>query len=196
MSTSLTDFKLLSFDVFGTLIDWEAGLHAALIASPLISQLPAGHELKDRKRVNELIADYTGRIESENPRLLHHVVLAQTFKELCKDFNIEAKDIQELDHDAEIFGASAASYPVFPDTVEALKRLKKHYRLVPLTNSSQAEMASLISSSFQSFEFDAVYTAADIGSYKPDLRNFEYLFDHVQEEFGVGKSQILHVAQR
>jgi FMN phosphatase YigB (HAD superfamily) len=43
--------------------------------------------------------------------------------------------------------------------------------------------------------FDAIYTAEDIGSYKPAARNFEYLLEHVQTEFGVEKNELCHVAQ-
>ena len=44
-------------------------------------------------------------------------------------------------------------------------------------------------------QFDAIYTAEDIGSYKPDPRNFEYLLEHLETDLGLSKSNILHTAQ-
>jgi 2-haloalkanoic acid dehalogenase type II len=190
----LSSFKLLSFDVYGTLIDWESGLFNALTSSSAIRRLPDSHELKQRRPILEAFEKQERQVQIEQPNLEYSKLLGEVFKSLCRRFELEIDD-DELTHEAAKFGGSVGDWPAFPDTVAGLKRLKKHYLLVPLTNSSPATMGASNAGPLQGFEFSAIYTAADIGSYKPDLRNFEYLFSHVKEEFGVEKKDILHVAQ-
>src|SRR4051794_21597418 len=90
------------------------------------------------------------------------------------------------------FGDSIGDWPAFPDTANALVYLKQHYRLVILSNVDRA--------GFQATQRrlgvvpDAVYTAQDIGSYKPDPRNFAYLIQQLAAD-GVARGQVLHVAQ-
>ena len=74
---------------------------------------------------------------------------------------------------AAAFGRSIEHWPPFPDSAEALAYLKRHYRLVVLSNVDRASFAH--SARRLGVAFDAVYTAQDIGSYKPDPRNFEYM---------------------
>ena len=90
------------------------------------------------------------------------------------------------------FGRSIADWPAFPDTVEALRYLKQHFRLVILSNVDRSSFAA--TNDRLGVAFDAIYTAQDIGSYKPDRRNFLYLVDRVTEQ-GIPKDRMLHVAQ-
>jgi len=83
--------------------------------------------------------------------------------------------------------------PAFADSAGALRKLKKRYRLVILSNVDRAGFAA--SNRKLGVEFDAVYTAEDIGSYKPDPRNFRFMLDHLKADFGIDKAQILHTAQ-
>lgn len=85
-------------------------------------------------------------------------------------------------------------WPAFPDTIEALNRLKKHYKLVILSNVDQKSFHEVLEGPLKDVRFDAVYTAEEIGSYKPDLNNFHYLLDHVRAELGVEKGKVLHTA--
>lgn len=82
----------------------------------------------------------------------------------------------------------------FPDTVAAVQKLSKHYKLVPLSNCDRATFARVLEGPLKDVSFDAVYLAEDIGSYKPDHRNFEYLLSRVQKDFGVEKGEVLMVA--
>ena len=93
----------------------------------------------------------------------------------------------------EEFGASLPQWPAFPDSAPALRFLKQRYRLVILSNVHRAGFAA--SNRKLGVEFDAVYTAEDIGSYKPDPANFDYLLSHLQSDFGLGKESVLHTAQ-
>jgi 2-haloacid dehalogenase len=100
--------------------------------------------------------------------------------------------VAEPSGEAVRFGASIGDWPAFPDTVDALRVLKQHYRLVILSNVDRHSFRQ--SNARLGVEFDAIHTAQDIGSYKPDPRNFAYLIEHVAVN-GVRRGQILHVAQ-
>lgn len=76
-----------------------------------------------------------------------------------------------------------------------MKSLSKHYKLVVLSNVDKASFSRTLSGPLLGVHFDAIYTAEDIGSYKPDLKNFAYLVEHAEKEFGVKKEEILKVAQ-
>ncbi len=90
------------------------------------------------------------------------------------------------------FSASVPDWPVFSDTAEALQRLRRHYRLVILSNVDRKSFAGSLPK--LGVDFDAVFTAEDIGSYKPDPRNFDYLIARAHE-MGFARSDILHTAQ-
>ena len=90
------------------------------------------------------------------------------------------------------YGRSIGSWPAFPDTVEALAYLKRHFRLVILSNVDNASFAA--SHARLEVPFDAVYTAEDIGSYKPSPRNFEYMLEKL-ETLGLDRKDVLHTAQ-
>jgi len=96
------------------------------------------------------------------------------------------------DAEAAEFGGSVGRWPAFPDTAAALQYLKRHYKLVILSNVDRASFAK--SNVKLGVEFDRVLTAEEIGSYKPDVRNFEYAI-RVLGEMGVARAKILHVAQ-
>jgi 2-haloalkanoic acid dehalogenase type II len=193
-STPLTHFKLLSFDVYGTLLDWEGGAYTAFLSTSPITRLPADHPLKDRTTALKAFESAERVIQAEHPALEYSLLLATVYKGILKDQNIQVEDA-ELETAAEKFGNSVGDWPAFPDTLAALRQLKKHYYLVPLTNASQKTFGASLAGPFAGFDFSAYHTAGDIGSYKPDLRNFDYLFRKCKEQFGVEKNQILHVAQ-
>lgn len=191
-SKSLTSFKLLSFDVFGTLIDWESGIHDAYFATKPFSSLPQDHKLRDRKTLLAESERLERVLQVKDPSAEYADILSGIYTQLVEEYNLDADG---ADEGAKSFGNSVGSWPTFPDTLEALHRLKKHYHLVPLTNSSPTTFGASVAGPFKNFQFSARYLATEIGSYKPDLRNFEYLFEHVKADFGVEKEDILHVAQ-
>ncbi|MEO1161413.1 MAG: HAD hydrolase-like protein, partial [Pseudomonadota bacterium] len=90
------------------------------------------------------------------------------------------------------YGRSVKDWPAFSDSVGALKYLKKHYKLVILSNVDNESFAG--SNARLDVEFDAIYTAEDVGSYKPSDRNFDYMLDKLKT-LGVEKSDILHTAE-
>ncbi|KAI0341510.1 HAD-like protein [Trametopsis cervina] len=96
------------------------------------------------------------------------------------------------------FANSIAGWQPFPDTIPALVTLSKYYKLAILSNvdndSFAFTRALLESSAEYPFKFDAVYTAQDIGSYKPDVANFKYALKNLHEEFGIEKHEVLVTA--
>ncbi len=179
----LTDFALLSFDCYGTLIDWEAGILAAL--SPLLARLSPAPAAE---AVLQAFAGHESAQQAATPDMAYPDVLRHVHQRLAADWG--ASTDPGLD---KAFCASIADWPPFADTVTALAYLKQHFKLVILSNVDRASFAH--SQRSLAVAFDAIYTAQDIGSYKPSSANFAYLTDHVQTDFGLAKSDILHVAQ-
>ncbi|MGC4190001.1 MAG: haloacid dehalogenase type II [Thermomicrobiales bacterium] len=179
---SLADFDALSFDCYGTLIDWEAGLGAGLArVAALVPSPPAPDVLL------ETYADAESTIEREQPGLLYPNVIAAAIHRTGAVLGIEVSDGLA----AEI-GRSVPDWPAFPDSAEALGRLQRHVKLIILSNVDRESFAG--SNARLGVTFDAIYTAQDIGSYKPSPRNFDYLLEHIGE-VGIAQDRLLHVAQ-
>jgi len=178
----LTNFSVLTFDCYGTLIDWESGIINAL--EPLLAQAKGRI---GREQALEAFARLESAQEAATPDMLYPDVLATVHRQLASEWGLQAS---EADHIA--FGRSVGDWPAFPDSAEALAYLKKHYKLVILSNVDHGSFAR--SNERLGVEFDHVFTAQDIGSYKPDPRNFAYLLDRLAD-LGTEKREILHVAQ-
>ena len=184
MARSLTDFEVLAFDCYGTLIDWETGLWDAL--QPLL--MANGTDEVTRDAALAAIGELESAQQAETPRMLYSQVLENVHRGLAKRFGL--KTTIELDR---TYGASLPHWPAFPDTADALRVLRTRFRLVILSNVHRDGFAA--SSRKLGVEFDAVYTAEDIGSYKPDPRNFAYMLERLNEDLGVPAPAVLHTAQ-
>ncbi len=178
----LSDFKVLTFDCYGTLIDWESGMVAALSALT--------ERLQPALTRNEILEAH-GRIEAmqqlATPAKPYAELLAVVYKRLAEHWGLAVSWQECL-----TYGRSIADWPAFPDSAEALRYLKQHFALVILSNVDNESFAH--SNARLGVAFDAVYTAADIGSYKPAARNFEYMLADLGAR-GVERSDILHVAE-
>jgi 2-haloalkanoic acid dehalogenase type II len=183
-SKDLSRFTTLTFDCYGTLIDWETGIWDSL--QPLLLENRCEHVT--RPRALEAFAEEESRVEEAHPDLLYFDVLARVHRALAGRF--ELRTTASLD---EAFGASIPLWPAFADTADALRVLKRRYRLVILSNVHEEGIAA--SKKKLGVPFDATYTAEAIGSYKPSLRNFEYLLERLGRDHGVDKREILHTAQ-
>jgi putative hydrolase of the HAD superfamily len=164
----LTDFKVLTFDCYGTLIDWETGMLEALALLVKRVQPPPS---------NDQVLAAHGRHEHFQelwtPTRRYSDLLATVWKRLAEEWAVPASWEEAL-----AYGQSIGSWPAFSDTVEALAYLKRHYRLVVLSNVDNASFAK--SNARLQVAFDAIYTAEDIGSYKPAPRNFEYMLEKLK----------------
>ena len=182
----LSAFKVLSFDCYGTLIDWETGMLAAL--EGLTSQVPSG---LTRNQILEAHAIHEAAQQAQTPTKRYSDVLAIVYKRLAEKWGVPCS------HDACVaYGRSIGSWPAFADTVDALRYLKRFYKLVILSNVDNASFES--SKPRLGVPFDAVVTAEDAGSYKPDRRNFDYLLERLQGGLAgdrVAPADILHTAE-
>lgn len=189
----LSDFEVLSFDCYGTLIDWESGIHDALTpliarAARLSPQTAAPFPFRDsRDAVLQAFAGLESSQQRKTPELTYPDLLAEVHGQLAQAWGVPRDPSEDA-----AFGASIPDWAPFPDTVEALRYLKRHFRLIILSNVDRASFQA--TNRRLAVEFDAVYTAQDIGSYKPDRRNFEYLLARLAGQ-GVASEKLLHVAQ-
>ena len=94
--------------------------------------------------------------------------------------------------ECQAYGLSVRQWPAFDDSREALAYLKQHYKLVVLTNTDNTSFSG--SNARLDVHFDGVYTAEDVGSYKPSDRNFDYMLETLARQ-GISKKDILHTAE-
>jgi 2-haloalkanoic acid dehalogenase type II len=180
---NLSPFKVLTFDCYGTLIDWEQGILGEL------RPWTARHGLAiDDNTLLETFGKTEAECEAEAPQSLYSEILSEVLRRLARRWHVEPGANEASD-----FGQSVRRWPAFPDSPDALRQLQEHYKLVILSNVDHASYA--FSEAKLGVKFDLVCTAQDIGSYKPDPRNFTFAIGKVKEAFGVDASGILHVAQ-
>lgn len=184
MPRALTDFQVLTFDCYGTLIDWESGIWDAL--QPLL--MANGADRPAREESLTAFAEIQSAQEAATPDMLYARLLTHVHSAFARRY--ELTTTIDLDR---AFGGSIPHWPAFPDAADALRTLKKRFRLVILSNVHRDGFAA--SNRKLGVEFDAVYTAEDIGSYKPDPRNFEYMLARLRQDLGLEKSAVLHTAQ-
>jgi 2-haloacid dehalogenase len=171
-------FDVLTFDCYGTLIDWETGITAGLRAA-LGEYASDVHdeELLTRFAAHEAAAE-------AGPYLRYREVLASAARGVARDLGATLAGER-----AAAFGDSVGEWPPFSDSADALRRLKQRYRLGVITNCDDDLFAR--SSERLGVTFDWVITAQQVGSYKPNPRNFEFAFERIP----VPRERILHVAQ-
>jgi len=175
---NFSQFQYITFDCYGTLIDWESGILGVL--RPMLRSHRLG--LNDQG-ILELYAAIESRLEA-GPYLPYRQVLEMTVERLAArlGFAATAEEMASLPESVRI-------WTPFPDTVRALARLKVRYKLAILSNIDD----DLFAGSAKRLEvpFDQVVTAQQVGSYKPTLKNFEVLLERI----GVPREAVLHVAQ-
>jgi 2-haloacid dehalogenase len=178
----LADYKALSFDCYGTLIDWEAGIAAVL--GPWARAV--GLDLDDE----QLLAAYAGNEAAVERELLtapYPEVLATAFRRTGRALGQAVDDAW-----AERLGGSVPGWPAFPDSAPALAALARHYQLLVVSNVHRAGFAA--SNRRLRGRFAAVITAEDVGAYKPVDNHFRALLATLVD-LGIAREQLLHVAQ-
>jgi 2-haloacid dehalogenase len=171
-------FDVLTFDCYGTLIDWEAGLLAALRA-PLDAH---GIEAPDEELL-EAFARHEAELEA-GPYRSYRDILGSVLRSMVAERGAEASDAEVA-----AFGGSVVDWPAFEDSAAALARLHERFRLGVITNCDDDLFAA--SQAKLGVTFDWVVTAQQAKRYKPNPRGFELMFERV----GLPPSRILHVAQ-
>jgi 2-haloalkanoic acid dehalogenase type II len=159
---------------------------------PLLSRLQTPNPyIEDKFHTLSIFQAFEWDIQRTQPSLRYNELLPLAYKAFASSLSLPEPSEQE----AREFGSQIGSWPPFLDTVPALKTLKKHYKLAILSNIDNDSIARTIAGPLGGVEFDVVFTAQNIGSYKPDVRNFMYLVEGVKRELGVEKNEILHTAQ-
>ena len=171
-------FEALTFDCYGTLIDWETGILAGL--RRVLG--PRGVEPPD----DELLEVYAGfeAAGEAGQYLSYRAILGRCVQAVGAHYGVAPDD-----EEAAAFGGSVVDWPAFPDSAAALERLHRRFRLGVITNCDDDLFAG--SAGRLGIGFDWIVTAQQVGSYKPDPRNFQVAFERV----GVPRERILHVAQ-
>jgi 2-haloacid dehalogenase len=178
----LTDFKALSFDCYGTLIDWETGMIEAVTPLTRKARTPLS-----RDQILAAHARHESEQQAQTPTKRYSELLAVVYKRMAEQWGI-ATTVDECD----AYGLSVRDWPAFSDTVAALQYLKTHYKLIVLSNVDNRTF-SFTNAKLQ-VAFDAIYTAEDVGAYKPSPENFTYLLSHIGD-LGIEKRDLLHTAE-
>ena len=174
----LRRFDVITFDCYGTLIDWEAGILSALA--------PFRSENDLRVADDELLEAYASleTVLQSGDHVSYREVLRGVMRGLATRYSVPTSRI-----DTDALAASLPTWPPFPDTVEALHRLRRHCKLGIISNIDD----ELFAATARTLEvpFDWVITAEQVRAYKPSRQNFE----RALERIGVPKERVLHVAQ-
>lgn len=171
-------FDAITFDCYGTLIDWETGILRAL------------HEVARSRGAtveDEWLLEVFGRHEAAieaGPYRRYREVLAETLRRISAELGFESTAAEGAR-----FGGSVADWPAFSDSSEALRRLKQHFGLGVITNCDDDLFAA--SNQRLGVNFDWIITAEQARTYKPDHHNFQLAFERI----GLPRDRILHVAQ-
>ncbi|WWC69138.1 haloacid dehalogenase, type II [Kwoniella pini CBS 10737] len=181
----MENVKALIFDCYGTLIDWEQGSYDAL--QSLFNQKTCPSPEKVFKSLGKIKSN----LQAGDKTMLYPIVLKEAYKLLCAELRLYYDE-----ESAEEFALSVGFWPAFSDSIEALTILKS-------LNSKLIIHSNVDNQSFEKTRkklegdwgiFDNVFTAEDIGSYKPDYRNFHYVLESLEEEYEINSNEVLIVA--
>ena len=176
----LTHLKVLSFGCYGTLIDRDSGIWTAL--RPLLA---SGRIGLSRREVLTAFDRHVSALEARSPELPYSEMLAQAHRALAREWAVLCSDAEHT-----LFGQSVPKWPAFAGVPGALQYFKRYFKIAVLTNGDRDSFAG--SGRRLETRFDLVCTAQEIGSYKPDPRNFRYLRDKLAE-LGYTTGEILHI---
>jgi 2-haloacid dehalogenase len=175
-------YEVVSFDCYGTLIDWESGIISGL--TPVL----ANHRVDvTDDEILELHAQTEHRLQSsstEGNYTKYRDILRQEVLEAAKRWGFEPEP-SEVDALAD----SLRYWEPFPDTVEALRALKRRYKLAIISNVDDGLFA--LTACHLKVEFDWIITAEQAGTYKPSTNNFEVAIGRM----GVARERLLHAAE-
>jgi 2-haloacid dehalogenase len=178
----LADFDAVTFDVYGTLIDWEPSIIAFL------DDWAKRHAVKARGEDLLMAFDRArAEIQKIRPALLYPDVLRRCFERICGEFGVS---VDTTERDA--FARMPHDWPAYPDSGAGLKALQARARIGALSNIDNASLRS--SCAKMGITFDIVVTAERVGAYKPDWPHFNTALADI-EALGVPRARVLHVGQ-
>lgn len=172
-------FEWISFDCYGTLVDWETGIHGA------VAGVFARHGVrKTRDEILAMFADAEPKVQSSGQFMEYRRVLRDVMEIMAWEASIRLPRAE-----ADCLPDSLPRWPVFPDAPAALAKMQERYKLAIISNVDDSLFAGTAET--LGIDFDGVITSQQAGSYKPDLRNFHL----AQERLATGKEQWLHVGE-
>ena len=172
-------FEWLSFDCYGTLVDWESG-----ICDSVSNVLTRHGTQNSTSEILAMFSEIEPKVQGRPGYLGYRGILHEVMQSMATELNL-VFSADELDSLAE----SLPNWPIFPDVIEALKTLKERYKLAVISNVDDDLFALTVKA--LNVDFDLVVTAQQIQSYKPNLRNFQTASTRMK----VGKQNWLHVAE-
>jgi 2-haloacid dehalogenase len=179
---NFSKYRALSFDCYGTLIDWERGIEE------LASRWSAALDPRSSKgRLLTTFAAHQARFQQVRPALTYSEVLRRTWREIEREFGLQP----DLSH-ANSFANSVGTWPPFPDTVKSLRYFQRFYRLAILSNVDNHLLNKTLK--LLQVPFSLTVTSQDAGAYKPSSIVFERAIA-LLGDMGISKNEILHVAQ-
>jgi 2-haloalkanoic acid dehalogenase type II len=154
--------SVITFDCYGTLIDWETGIRNAFRKA----LEKAHHPAQLAERVIRLYANEEAKVEEESPHLLYRQVLTRTASKVAEKIGWDLKRVE-----SSFLAEDLPNWKPFPDTNPALERLAKKHTLGILSNTDNDLLAGTLK--HLSVKFDILVTAENVRSYKPRPRHFE-----------------------
>ena len=173
-------YEWVSFDCYGTLVDWETGISGAV------------GEVLESRGVRMSRGEILGVFAEVEPMVQQGPECFVKYREVLRRvMGLMGSEMKVELSESEVgsLADTLPDWPVFPDAIGALKALKERYRLAVISNVDDDLFVRTAEG--LGVEFDAVVTAEQVGSYKPDMRNFEV----AMERMGVEKERWLHVAE-
>ena len=178
----LGDFRVLTFDCYGTLIDWETGILGVLRPWATRAGITA-----DDAQLLAAFSEAESAAQRAAPGAIYPEILRDTHARMSNHFGVKP-DARA----AAAFGNSVGDWPAFRDTPDALRRLQRGHKLMIVSNVDRASFAR--TQPKLGVTFDAVVTAEEVGAYKPDLKMFHRALE-ICAGWGFSAKQILHVGQ-
>ena len=175
-------FKALTFDCYGTLIDWDTGI------TDLVR--PWLREMNSQVPPDLVVSTFAlmqAKHQQTRPTLLYPEVLTRAWRDIEEQFGWDENPAR-----ARAFAQQVPDWRPFADTVESLRYLSRVYRLGILSNVDNASLAGTLKRLDVPFAFTV--TAEDVGSYKPGQPHFDAGLRKLTE-MGIGRDELLHVAQ-
>jgi len=151
---------------------------------PLTDQLKS--ELS-RDKVLQTHARHESTQQRWTPQKKYPEILATVYKRIAEEWGISVSATE-----CKTYGESVKNWPAFDDSSAALKYLKNHFKLIVLSNVDNTSFAA--SNEKLQITFDAIITAEDVGSYKPDERNFDYMLEQL-DAMQINTNEVLHTAE-
>jgi 2-haloacid dehalogenase len=178
----LSQFKVLTFDCYGTLIDWDSGI--CDLVQPWLREMdsPVPPDL-----VVSTFALMQAKHQQTRPTLPYPEVLRRSWRDIEEQFGWSENSVQ-----ADEFARSVPYWRPFADTVESLHYLSRHFDLAILSNVDNASLAGTLRMLDVPFLFTV--TAEDVRSYKPEQPHFDAAMRELSQR-GISKQKLLHVAQ-